>query len=57
MIREDVSLTEVEKKEHAAKEAADAKQDALLQGNRAPAGDVRVDVYNGGGPRDRPPPP
>ncbi|MER5808591.1 LCP family protein [Streptomyces sp. NPDC002033] len=50
MIRGDVSLTEVEKKEHAAKEAADAKQDALLQGNRAPAGDVRVDVYNGGGP-------
>ncbi|MEU2832460.1 LCP family protein [Streptomyces lavendulae] len=50
MIREDVSLTEVEKKEHAAKEAADAKQDALLQGNRAPAGDVRVDLYNGGGP-------
>ncbi|MFG2620641.1 LCP family protein [Streptomyces sp. NPDC048507] len=50
MIRGDVSLTEVEKKEHAAKEAADAKQDALLQGNRSPAGDVRVDVYNGGGP-------
>ncbi|RKT05032.1 LytR family transcriptional attenuator [Streptomyces sp. 3211.6] len=54
MIRGDVSLTEVEKKEQAAKNAADAdaksKQDALLQGNRAPAGDVRVDVYNGGGP-------
>ncbi|MEU3668884.1 LCP family protein [Streptomyces virginiae] len=54
MIRGDVSLTEVEKKEQAAKEAADAnakaKQDALLQGNRAPAGDVRVSVYNGGGP-------
>ncbi|UQX01436.1 LCP family protein [Streptomyces sp. RerS4] len=54
MIRGDVSLTEVEKKENAAKEAAEAdaknKQDALLQGNRAPAGDVRVDVYNGGGP-------
>ncbi|MEU9036410.1 LCP family protein [Streptomyces sp. NPDC048352] len=54
MIRGDVSLTEVEKKEAAAKEAADAdaksRQDALLQGNRAPAGDVRVDVYNGGGP-------
>ncbi|MFJ7776038.1 LCP family protein [Streptomyces yangpuensis] len=55
MIRGDVSLTEVEKKEQAAKEAADAdakaKQDALLQGNRAPAGDVRVSVYNGGGPK------
>ncbi|MFH7597002.1 LCP family protein [Streptomyces racemochromogenes] len=54
MIRGDVSLTEVEKKEQAAKDAAEAdaksKQDALLQGNRAPAGDVRVDVYNGGGP-------
>ncbi|MFJ3833091.1 LCP family protein [Streptomyces sp. NPDC090046] len=55
MIRGDVSLTEVEKKEQAAKEAADAdakaKQDALLQGNRAAAGDVRVTVYNGGGPQ------
>lgn len=55
MIRGDVSLTEVEKKEQAAKEAADAdakaKQDALLQGAKAPAADVRVNVYNGGGPR------
>ncbi len=55
MIRGDVSLTEVEKKEQAAQEAADAdakaKQDALLQGNRAPAADVRVSVYNGGGPK------
>ncbi|MFF0548568.1 LCP family protein [Streptomyces sp. NPDC004311] len=55
MIRGDVSLTEVEKKEQAAKEAADAdakaKQDALLQGGRAAAGDVRVSVYNGGGPK------
>ncbi|MFB7467633.1 LCP family protein [Streptomyces sp. NPDC056224] len=54
MIRGDVSLTEVEKKEQAAKESADAdtkaKQDALLQGNKAPAADVRVAVYNGGGP-------
>lgn len=54
MIRGDVSLTEVEKKEQAAKDAAEAdakaKQDALLQGNRAPAADIRVDVYNGGGP-------
>lgn len=55
MIRGDVSLTEVEKKEQAAQEAADAdakaKQDALLQGGRAPAADVRVGVYNGGGPK------
>ncbi|MFF4449928.1 LCP family protein [Streptomyces sp. NPDC001502] len=55
MIRGDVSLTEVEKKEQAAKEAADAdakaKQDALLQGNRAAAADVRVSIYNGGGPK------
>ncbi len=54
MIRGDVSLTEVEKKEKAAKDAADAetkaKQDALLQGPRAAAKDVRVDIYNGGGP-------
>ncbi|MET9609055.1 LCP family protein [Streptomyces sp. NPDC006512] len=54
MIRGDVSLTEVEKQKDAAKAAADTdaknKQDALLQGNRAPAGDVRVEVYNGGGP-------
>ncbi|MFD9358964.1 LCP family protein [Streptomyces sp. NPDC060031] len=54
MIRGDVSLTEVEQKEQAAKDAADAdsksKQDALMQGNRAPAKDVRVDIYNGGGP-------
>ncbi|MBT2482601.1 LCP family protein [Streptomyces sp. ISL-94] len=55
MIRGDVSLTEVEKKEQAAKDAAGAdakaKQDALLQGAKAPAADVRVDVYNGGGPK------
>ncbi|MGW6709749.1 LCP family protein [Streptomyces sp. NPDC054956] len=61
MIRGDVSLTEVEQKEQAAKDkeqaakdAADAdakaRTDALLQGTRAPAKDVRVDVYNGGGP-------
>lgn len=54
MIREDVSLTEVEQKEQAAAAAADAdakaKLDALMQGPRAQAKDVRVDVYNGGGP-------
>ncbi|MFD3548739.1 LCP family protein [Streptomyces sp. NPDC058655] len=55
MIRGDVSLTEVEKREQASQEAADAdakaRQDALLQGARAPAADVRVDVFNGGGPK------
>ncbi|MCJ1678890.1 LCP family protein [Streptomyces sp. APSN-46.1] len=54
MIRGDVSLTEVEKKEKAAKQSAEAadkaKQDALLQGEKAPAGEVRVDIFNGGGP-------
>ncbi|MET9467037.1 LCP family protein, partial [Streptomyces sp. NPDC006544] len=54
MIREDVSLTAVEQKEQAAAAAADAdakaKLDALMQGPRAAAKDVRVDVYNGGGP-------
>ncbi|CAM5462305.1 LytR family transcriptional regulator [Streptomyces avidinii] len=54
MIREDVSLTEVEQKEQAAAAAADAdakaKLDALMQGPRAQAKDIRVDVYNGGGP-------
>lgn len=50
MIRGDVSLTEVEKKKQAADADAKGRQDAMLQGNRAPVGDVRVDVYNGGGP-------
>jgi LCP family protein required for cell wall assembly len=47
MVREDVSLTEVEQKKTAAKE----KQSALLKGPRAAAADVRVDVFNGGGPQ------
>ncbi|WP_330330765.1 LCP family protein [Streptomyces sp. NBC_00536] len=51
MIRGDVSLTAVEQKEKAAAAAAKSKQDALLQGNRAPAADVRVSVTNGGGPQ------
>ncbi|MEV8534428.1 LCP family protein [Streptomyces sp. NPDC051211] len=51
MIREDVSLTEVEQQEKAAKDAAKAQQDALLQGNRAQPADVRVQVFNGGGPQ------
>ncbi|MFF9509594.1 LCP family protein [Streptomyces sp. NPDC014724] len=44
MMREDTSLTEVKSK----KKAAKSKQDALLKGSKAAAGDVRVDVYNGG---------
>ncbi|MFJ3103253.1 LCP family protein [Streptomyces sp. NPDC086835] len=46
MVREDVSLTEVEQKKKQAKD----KQNALLEGTRAEASDVRVDVFNGGGP-------
>ncbi|MGN9795845.1 LCP family protein [Streptomyces sp. OZ13] len=46
MVREDVSLTEVEQKKQQAKD----KQNALLEGTRAKASDVRVDVFNGGGP-------
>ncbi|GAA3484157.1 LCP family protein [Streptomyces yanii] len=47
MMREDTSLTEVNKQ----KKAAKSKQDALLKGTKAAAADVRVDVLNGG---DRP---
>ncbi|MEU8710353.1 LCP family protein [Streptomyces sp. NPDC048565] len=47
MMREDVSFTAVEKQEKA---AAKAKNDAKLKGEKAAAGDVRVDVYNGGAP-------
>lgn len=47
MVREDVSLTEVEQKKKAAKD----KQAELLDGSRAEASDVRVDVFNGGGPQ------
>ncbi|MEV7419363.1 LCP family protein [Streptomyces sp. NPDC089919] len=46
MIRSDTSLTEVKKE----KQEAQDKQDALLQGTRAAASAVRVEVYNGGGP-------
>ncbi|RPK41539.1 LCP family protein [Streptomyces sp. ADI93-02] len=45
MMRSDTSLTEVKKKEQAAKD----KQQAVLQGSRAEAADIRVDVLNGGG--------
>ncbi|MEV3930187.1 MULTISPECIES: LCP family protein [unclassified Streptomyces] len=44
MMRSDTSLTEVKKKEQAAK----SKQEAVLKGSRAEPADVRVDVLNGG---------
>ncbi|MFE3329533.1 LCP family protein [Streptomyces sp. NPDC059176] len=43
MLQNDVSFTEVKKKQSEAKD----KQAALLNGPRAKASDVRVDVYNG----------
>ncbi|MFF8291186.1 LCP family protein [Streptomyces sp. NPDC016309] len=45
MMQNDISLTEVKKKEKDAKNA----QAALLKGARAEASQVRVDVYNGSG--------
>lgn len=50
MIQNDVSFTEVEKKEKEKEQAAKDKQAELLKGPRADASDVRVDVLNGGGP-------
>ncbi|MYZ40231.1 MULTISPECIES: LCP family protein, partial [unclassified Streptomyces] len=47
MMRSDTSLTEVKKKEQAAK----SKQEELLKGPKAAPENVRVDVYNGGGPQ------
>ncbi|MFD5784834.1 LCP family protein [Streptomyces sp. NPDC126933] len=47
MMRSDTSLTEVKQKEAAAK----SEQAALLKGPKADPADVRVDVYNGGGPQ------
>ncbi|MFE2600539.1 LCP family protein [Streptomyces sp. NPDC059396] len=47
MMQSDTSLTEVKQQEAAAK----SKQAALLKGPKAAAEDVRVDVYNGGGPQ------
>ncbi|WP_432088332.1 LCP family glycopolymer transferase [Streptomyces sp. bgisy095] len=49
VLRSDTSLTEVKKKEQDAKNAQTQAQAALLQGARATAADVRVDVYNGSG--------
>ncbi|MFG2173188.1 LCP family protein [Streptomyces niveus] len=47
MMQNDVSLTEVKQKEKDAKN----KQAALLKGTKADPADVRVDVFNGGGPQ------
>uniref|UniRef100_A0AAU3GZ39 LCP family protein n=1 Tax=Streptomyces sp. NBC_01401 TaxID=2903854 RepID=A0AAU3GZ39_9ACTN len=44
MMRSDTSLTEVKKKEQATR----SKQKAVLKGSRAEAGDIDVDVLNGG---------
>ncbi|MEU2155803.1 LCP family protein [Streptomyces sp. NPDC019396] len=46
-LQNDVSFTEVTKKQKEKEKAAKSKQDALLKGARADASDVRVDVYNG----------
>ncbi|MEV7425013.1 MULTISPECIES: LCP family protein [unclassified Streptomyces] len=51
MMQNDVSLTEVKKKESAKDAAAKKKQEALLKGTKAAPADVRVDVFNGGGPQ------
>ena len=49
MIENDVSFTEVKKKEKDAKSAKAQAEAKLLQGTRAKASDVRVDVFNGSG--------
>ncbi|GGZ63659.1 LytR family transcriptional regulator [Streptomyces inusitatus] len=49
MIQNDISLTEVKKKEKQEQKAAKEKQNALLKGDRAEAADVRVKIYNGSG--------
>ncbi|MEV6251148.1 LCP family protein [Streptomyces sp. NPDC051742] len=48
-LQSDVSLTEVKKKTQDAKDAKAQALAKLLQGPRAEAADVRVDVYNGSG--------
>ncbi|MFI0981456.1 LCP family protein [Streptomyces sp. NPDC021093] len=50
MLQSDTSLTEVKKQEKEQKAQANAKQDALLKGTKAAADDVRVNIFNGGGP-------
>ncbi|MGW0469061.1 LCP family protein [Streptomyces sp. NPDC003027] len=49
MVQNDISFTEVKKKQQDAKNAQAEAQAKLLQGPRAEAVDVRVDVYNGSG--------
>ncbi|MET9438661.1 LCP family protein [Streptomyces sp. NPDC006551] len=49
MVQNDISFTEVKKKEQDTKNAQAQAQAKLLQGPRAAAVDVRVDVYNGSG--------
>ncbi|MCT4356593.1 LCP family protein [Streptomyces sp. Je 1-79] len=49
MVQNDVSFTEVKQKEKDAKNAQAQAQAKLLQGTRAKASAVRVDVYNGSG--------
>ncbi|MFJ8670210.1 LCP family protein [Streptomyces sp. NPDC093600] len=49
MVQNDISFTEVKKKQQDAKNAQNEAQAKLLQGPRAEAIDVRVDVYNGSG--------
>ncbi|MEU2180509.1 LCP family protein [Streptomyces thermolilacinus] len=51
IIKNDISLSEVEQKEKDAKNAEKAAQAALLEGPRAKPSEVRVDVYNGSGVR------
>ncbi|MFJ8664105.1 LCP family protein [Streptomyces sp. NPDC093795] len=48
-LQADISLTEVKKKTQDAKNAQAQAQAKLLQGPRAQAADVRVDVFNGSG--------
>ncbi|MEU6883516.1 LCP family protein [Streptomyces sp. NPDC046712] len=49
MVQNDISFTEVKKQEQATKNAQAQAEAKLLQGPRAKAVDVRVDVYNGSG--------
>ncbi|MET9655084.1 MULTISPECIES: LCP family protein [unclassified Streptomyces] len=49
MIKNDISFTEVKKKQQDTKNAQAQAEAKLLQGPRAKAADVRVDVFNGSG--------
>ncbi|NGO13939.1 LytR family transcriptional regulator [Streptomyces sp. HC44] len=50
MIRDDTSLTAVEKQKKAKKQAEKTEVANRLKGSRADASEVRVDIYNGGAP-------